>query len=178
MLLILIPIFLIIFLPPILSPILLLIFLRKKEYVKLDQEQKYAGFWHRFLAGIIDLILLYIVSFAIGFFIGYNFLMYTDNDTYYLFMEWISNLLGIFISYLYFVFFQSSSKQATLGMMIVGIKIYDEHLQRVGFWRLTGRYFTTGISNLILCIGFFMIGWTQRKQGLHDIISRTIHLKT
>ena len=62
-------------------------------------------------------------------------------------------------------------------MMILKIKIYDESLQRVGFWRLTLRYFSTILSNIILGIGFFMIGWTKRKQGLHDMIARTIHLK-
>ena len=62
-------------------------------------------------------------------------------------------------------------------MMLLKIKIYDEQFQRVGFWRLTGRYFSTFISGIIIGIGYFMIGWTKRKQGLHDMIARTIYLK-
>ena len=156
---------------------LLLILVKKKEYIQLSENQKYAGFWWRFLAGIIDLIILYIVIFILGFISGYIFLTdYMDVDTFF-YTQWILNILSGLISLLYYVLFQKSSKQATPGMMIVGIKIYDEELQRVGFWRLTGRYFTTGLSNLILWIGFFMIGWTKRKQGLHDILARTIHLK-
>ena len=44
------------------------------------------------------------------------------------------------------------------------------------FGRATGRYFSTPLSGLILLVGYFMIGWTLRKQGLHDKIARTIHL--
>ena len=159
-----------------LPPILLLIFVKKKNYFQLSENQKYAGFWHRLLAGIIDLIILYVVSFILGYTVGSFFLINMDYEMYF-YTQWAMNILSIIISFLYYILFQMSSKQATLGMMLVGIKIYDEELQRVGFWRLTGRYFTTGLSNLILWIGFFMIGWTNRKQGLHDILARTIHLK-
>ena len=70
---------------------------------------------------------------------------------------------------------QSSEKRSTFGMRACGIKIHDEQLSRLSFWRLTGRYFATWVSALILFIGFFMIGFHPRKQGLHDIIARTIH---
>ena len=151
--------------------ILGLIFIRKKEYSALSENQKYAGFWYRLLAGIIDLVVLYVGSFAIGFIIG---IISPEAALIFLFS---SSALGFFISLFYYVLFQRSSKQATPGMMALGIKIYDEQFQRVGFWRLTLRYFATLLSSIILCIGFFMIGWTKRKQGLHDMIARTIHLK-
>ena len=72
---------------------------------------------------------------------------------------------------------QSSKSQATFGMRVCGIKIYDEQLKRASFWRLTGRLYSCALSALILFIGFFMIGFTERKQGLHDIVARTINLK-
>ena len=153
-------------------PVILgLIFIRKKEYSALSENQKYAGFWYRLLAGIIDLVVLYVASFAIGFVIG----IVSPEAALIFFI--ISSAFGFFISLFYYVLFQRSSKQATPGMMVLGIKIYDEQFQRVGFWRLALRYFATILSGIILCIGFFMIGWTRRKQGLHDIIVRTIHLK-
>ncbi len=157
--------------------ILLLSLIKKRDYIELTEGQRYAGFWYRVLAGLIDLVILYIISFLIGFMIGFSLINNLYFDEYYFFMTWTSNFISIIISFLYYVLFQMSKKQATPGMMVVGIKIYDEKLQRAGFWRLTGRYFATGLSNLILWIGFFMIGWTKRKQGLHDIFARTIHLK-
>ena len=46
-----------------------------------------------------------------------------------------------------------------------------------GFWRATGNYFVSSLSALVFFIGFFMIGFTSRKQGLHNLISRTLCIK-
>ena len=46
--------------------ILGLIFIRKTEYSALSENQKYAGFWYRFLAGIIDSIILICLTVVIG----------------------------------------------------------------------------------------------------------------
>tara|TARA_B100000929_G_C15271976_1_gene340498 strand:+ start:72 stop:590 length:519 start_codon:yes stop_codon:yes gene_type:complete len=152
--------------------ILALLLIKKVEYSELSGNQKYAGFWHRFLAGIIDLIIIYVGTFVIFFVIG---LLVSSDVATILMLS--ANVIGFIVSLFYYVLFQSSSKQATPSMMTIEIKIYNENLQRVGFWRLTLRYFSTILSNIILGIGFFMIGWTKRKQGLHDMIARTIHLK-
>ncbi len=153
-------------------PVILgLLLIQKTEYLELSGNQRYAGFWHRFLAGVIDLIILYLVTFIAAFVLS------AISSELALIIFTGASLFSFIISLLYYVLFQSSSKQATPGMMILKIKIYNESFQRVGFWRLTLRYFSTILSNIILGIGFFMIGWTKRKQGLHDMIARTIHLK-
>ena len=153
-------------------PVILgLIFIRKKEYADLTENQKYAGFWNRFLAGIIDSIVLILVSILV-----YAILFFTINITETIFII-IENVISPIISFFYFILFQSSSKQGTPGMILMKIKIYDEQFNRVGVWRLILRYFTTIWSAIFLFIGFFMIGWTKRKQGFHDIVARTIHLK-
>ena len=151
--------------------ILALLLIKKGEYSELSDKQRYAGFWHRFLAGIIDLVILYVGIFVVSYVLS----SFSSDLAMIIFMG--ANAFGFIISLFYFVLFQSSSKQATPGMMILKIKIYDERLQRVGFWRLTLRYFTTFYSSVFLMIGFFMIGWTKRKQGFHDLVARTIHLK-
>ena len=46
-----------------LPALLLLILVEKREYIQLSESQKYAGFWWRFLAGMIDLVILYIAIF-------------------------------------------------------------------------------------------------------------------
>ena len=146
-------IFLIYFLPIILC----LLLIKKKNYKKLPKI-KYAGFWPRLAAGIIDLIILIVVGFILSFIVG-PFII----------------ILDIIISWLYFVVLQSSAKRSTFGMRACGIKIHDERFGRLSFWRLTGRYLATWVSAIIIFIGFFMIGFHPRKQGLHDIIARTIH---
>ena len=147
-------------------PTLLTYFLVRKnkvEYLSLPEGKRYAGFWERFIAGIIDNIFLGILIFVIVLLFQMP--------------EQASRGAGFWIGWFYYVLQQTSKNQATLGMKAMKIKIYTENYERVGFWRLTGRYFVTLISGIIFCLGFFMIGWTKRKQGLHDMVSRTIHLK-
>jgi len=149
-------IFIIYFLPIILC----LTLIKKKEYKKLPKKQIYAGFWYRLIAGFIDIIILLLISIILSFISG-PFIV----------------IIEIFVAWFYFVILQSSEKRSTFGMRLCGIKIHDEQLKRLGFWRLTGRYCATWLSGLILLFGFFMIGFTKRKQGLHDLVARTIHTK-
>ena len=60
---------------------------------------------------------------------------------------------------------------------IAQIKITDENHNKISFWRATGNYFVSALSGLFLFIGFFMIAFTSRKQGFHNIISRTLCTK-
>ncbi len=73
--------------------------------------------------------------------------------------------------WLYFALMESSSKQATVGKMALGIVVTDLSGNRISFGRATGRYFGKIVSGMILCIGYFMAGFTERKQALHDIMS-------
>ena len=147
----------------------------KKSYQSLPEGKQYADFWARVGAGILDIFIL-----GVGYAIIESIVFGNEVSTYYeqsLEVAGQSLLLSVLVSWLYFCLLQSSKYQATYGMRVLGIKIYDEKFNSVEFWRLTGRYFSTSLSALILFIGFFMIGWTQRKQGLHDIVARTIHLR-
>ena len=108
---------------------------------------------------MIDYILLTIISLILAF------------------IPVLGWILLPFVSWLYFAIQHSSNKQATLGMRAVDIKITDEQHKKISFWRATGNYFVSGISAIILFIGFFMIAFTSRKQGLHNLISRTLFIK-
>jgi uncharacterized RDD family membrane protein YckC len=55
--------------------------------------------------------------------------------------------------------------------MALGIVVTDAQGQRVSFARATGRYFGKIISSIILYIGFIMVAFTEKKQGLHDIMA-------
>ncbi len=69
---------------------------------------------------------------------------------------------------------ESSEKQATLGKMAVGIKVIDMHGKRISFLHATGRNFAKIISVAICMIGYLMIIFTEKKQGLHDMIAGTL----
>jgi uncharacterized RDD family membrane protein YckC len=66
---------------------------------------------------------------------------------------------------------ESSSKQATLGKMALGIIVTDLEGQRISFGKATGRHFSKIVSGIILYIGFIMVAFTEKKQGLHDMMA-------
>ncbi len=114
---------------------------------------KYAGFWLRFWASIIDCIILSVISTILFFFIG---------------------ILVIFVSLLYFVVLESSKMQGTFGKKALDLKVTDRIGNRITFGRAFGRYLGKYISGLILFIGYIMVGWTEKKQGLHDKMAGTL----
>jgi uncharacterized RDD family membrane protein YckC/Tfp pilus assembly protein PilE len=119
----------------------------------------YAGFWRRWAAAVIDGILYYIVAIAIGLALGDGL---------------GSTALAIAAAWLYHALMQSSSRQATLGKMALGVKVTSVEGERISFLRATGRYFATILSSLLLMIGYLMAAFTQRKQALHDMIAGTL----
>jgi uncharacterized RDD family membrane protein YckC len=86
----------------------------------------------------------------------------------------ITIILLVFGSWLYEALMESSSYQATLGKMIFGMKVTDLSGNRISFGRATGRHFAKWISGMILGIGYIMVGFTERKQGLHDLLAGTL----
>jgi uncharacterized RDD family membrane protein YckC len=72
---------------------------------------------------------------------------------------------------------ESSAWQGTLGKKALGLTVTDLEGRRISFGRATGRYFAKIISTLILCIGYMMAGFTERKQALHDMIAGTLVLR-
>ena len=93
---------------------------------------------------------------------------------YLIFGGGIFALLKLGANWIYEALMESSSYQATLGKMVFGMKVTDLYGNRISFARATGRHFAKILSLVILCIGFIMVGLTERKQGLHDMIAGTL----
>ncbi len=140
---------------------------------------RFAGFWIRFAAGIIDALTFGIVAAMVTSFPVVSFLwlgsggVRSDSD-----VAIVHVIMSISITvawWLYTATLLSSRWQATFGMKACGLQIVNERGARISFGRATGRYFAQSIAGLLtLGIGFLMIGWTERKQGLHDLIARTL----
>src|SRR5262245_15036774 len=84
---------------------------------------------------------------------------------------WVFNMA---ISIIYFAIMESSAKQATLGKMLLGLRVTDMQGGRISLLRAAARYLAGWLSGLILCIGYIMVAFTERKQGLHDMITSTL----
>ena len=138
----------------------------------------YGGFWIRVVAAIIDAILVRVVVTPIHLFFGGLGMAGMMGGIHPLGLALLGGgvtlIATLFGSWLYEAFMESSSYQATLGKMIFGMKVTDLNGNRISFGRATGRHFAKILSGMILCIGFIMVGLTERKQGLHDLLAGTL----
>ena len=77
-------------------------------------------------------------------------------------------LVSFLLPMVYFAWMESSKLQATVGKMLLGIKVVDAQGKRMTFWHAFGRNAAKIISGIIFNIGYFMAGATRKKQALHD----------
>jgi len=143
------------------------------DQAQVEGQPRYAGIWIRFGAYFIDGILLNILNWVVIFAFGV-----TDMYAYALIGD-ISAFAApyglIFVlNIVYWAALTSSSYQATLGKMALGLKVTSVYGERITFINALGRYLSKIISAMLLMIGFIMAGFDSKKQGLHDKMANTL----
>ena len=128
---------------------------------------EYAGFWRRVAAALIDGILVGVVSWIVTMI----FSAISDGA------EVTAQILVLIAAYGYYAGMESSSYQATVGKIALGIQVTDLNGNRISFGRALGRNLAEILSALILGIGYIMVAFTPKKQGLHDMIAGTLVVK-
>jgi uncharacterized RDD family membrane protein YckC len=151
----------------------------------LGSGRHFGGFWIRFLAIIIDGIIIGVVStiiriplgLAIG---GVGLSLGRNPDPSQVFaalpaimsLAGLSFLIQMALSLAYEVYFLST-KGATPGKMALGLKVTRADGSPVSAGLAAGRYFGRILSWLTLCIGFIIAGFDSEKRSLHDHICGT-----
>lgn len=128
----------------------------------------YAGFWLRFWAYLIDLLVVGSINRLVVYPI-FTLLGLTTNHSPFAAYSIITSLT----LYVYFVLMTKYFGQ-TLGKMVFGLKvvtIYGEPLSwgAALFRESIGRF----ISQTVLFIGYIFVAFTAKKQGWHDKIADT-----
>ena len=123
---------------------------------------KYAGFFLRFLGFFVDLFLLSILLSPVL----YIFRVLNLEELY--------NFVFFILVWLYYSTLESSRLQGTIGKFLIGIKVVDYNNNRIDFTKATLRYVSSLLSMMFLFFGYLMILFTEKKQSLHDIISKTL----
>jgi uncharacterized RDD family membrane protein YckC len=152
-------------------------------YAAATPSAHYAGFWIRFVAVIIDGLALGIVVWPVSAIFAVMIGVAGGRvDMPGIGIHLVRGIvvwsLLIFAGWIYEASLESSSKQATLGKMALGLKVTDEYGRRITFARASARYFSKLLSRMILFIGYIMAGFTARKQALHDMIAGTVVVRT
>lgn len=128
----------------------------------------FGGFWIRLGARVIDVVLVTLALALFEFVLRGSLQRYASPAE-----EGFWTLLWFAGHWLYFAGLHASEWQATLGKRALGLRVVDAQGQRISFARATGRFFAEILSSLILLVGYLMVAFTQRKQGLHDMLAET-----
>ena len=152
--------------------------------------QRYGGFWIRFVARVIDGIILAVVGTIIRipflFMVGGVGISLGDNPNPAQVMTALPAILSgvallILISVAVNVFYEAyflSTRGATPGKMALGLKVIRADGGPVTAGLAVGRYFASILSGLTLCIGYIIAGFDAQKRSLHDHICSTRVIRT
>jgi len=137
-------------------------------------EQKYAGFWIRTGAAIIDSILIMIIVTPILSAI-YGIDYWTDQSFVKGFWDVVFNYILPAIAIIIFWTYKS----ATPGKMALKLKIVDAKTgEQPSTGQLIGRYLGYYVSSIPLFLGLIWVGIDKRKQGWHDKLAGTVVIKS
>ena len=154
---------------------------------------EYAGFWVRFLAWLIDNVVMgvgvVLILIPLIFLTGLrtvldDFHPNEDMNDAGVFMligfVFVLATASLVVTWLYHALMESSEWQATLGKKALGLEVTDMAGQRVSFGCATGRHFAKIITNLAsfgIGLGYLMAAFTEKKQALHDMLAGCLVLR-
>lgn len=133
----------------------------------------YASGSRRLLAWIIDRL---IIGAVIALVFNWDIAQYDDAWFDIHFWSWsigLSAMSQFILLAIYNAGMEASPYQGSIGKIALGIKVVDLNGERVSFSKSLLRNLSKSISWFIFCIGYAMIVFDEKKQGLHDKIADT-----
>ncbi|KLT16262.1 membrane protein [Neobacillus vireti] len=134
---------------------------------------RYAGFWMRFWAYLLDLI---VVGSIERILIKPLFRVLDISLTEFNMFAPIS-IVSAVIFYLYFVLMTKYFNQ-TLGKMVFGLKVVDLHNDKLTWGTCLFREWIGRFISATIIVGYIIVAFLPKKQGLHDLFTDTtvIHI--
>jgi uncharacterized RDD family membrane protein YckC len=148
--------------------------------------RRYAGFWIRFVALIIDAIILgvvgTIITLPLRMILGFSAVTVAQTQDPAQALAMLPAILGaaglsIFVNLILGVAYEAyfvSAKGGTIGKLALGLQIIRLDGSRLSMGQAVGRFFARWLSAIILYIGFIMAGFDPEKRALHDRICNTL----
>jgi uncharacterized RDD family membrane protein YckC len=135
----------------------------------------YGGFWLRLAAAVIDVVAIFVlvgvvllVVALLNLIVGEQFL---GGDRF-------SSVLLMTVAWLYDAGLTASAARATLGKLVVGLRIDDADTgTRVNFLIASGRHFARVVSATPLLLGYVTMFWEPRRRAIHDLAAGTVVVK-
>lgn len=138
------------------------------ETVETTTEIVYGGFWIRLGAFSFDYVLIFALSFILGFILLFLGFFWTGQ----------LEIVGFAIMIIYHTFFLSIFS-ATPGKLVFGLRVVDDtKKEKLRFGRALIRSLSYIVSYFIFGLGFLMIAFDKPKhQGWHDKIAKTLVIR-
>jgi len=138
---------------------------------------RYAGFWVRLAAVVVDALVLVagalvigIITGAIGFFLGMRL-----PEARSVLGERLAAVATLAAVWLYFAFLESSPAGATIGKQAFYLQVLaDRGHQRISFLRASWRWLARWLSSASFLLGYLIQPFTPRKRALHDLLAGTV----
>jgi len=127
---------------------------------------RYTGFWRRWSAGLLDLTFAAALAFAA--ISACEILQYPSSVPTAL----LTSVIFYFL--LLTPFLIRSRYRASPGKIVFGIVVTDINGKPLSFSRALFREISKYVSLLTAGLGFILIGFTEKKQGLHDLLALTV----
>lgn len=135
---------------------------------------KPAGFWMRFLAWVIDGIIMLVLTWIIAVLIGdeayFEAMQVTMAEQLMTTSETVAN---IFYNIIFIIGFTASQLKGSPGKLICRIQVVNPDMSKISIWKSIGRFFAYILSAIPFLIGFMIAGWNKEKKALHDMICNT-----
>jgi uncharacterized RDD family membrane protein YckC len=130
----------------------------------------YVGFWPRFVATIIDSVIVLVITGPLLWAI-YGRSMLTSGriiqGPFDLLLTWIFPPLATILFWIY--------REATPGKMALDAHIVDARTgDHPSTRQLIGRYLGYFVATIPLGLGLLWVAWDPRKQGWHDKLAGTV----
>lgn len=153
--------------------------------------EDHAGFWRRFGAWVIDYLILLvpttIIASSMGASAAFEHLLAQIHGgtepaaaaLAYSRAVRPATMIALVVGFIYYAVCESSAWQATPGKLAVGMRVTDLDGRRISFARSIGRNavrLVNIVTFLLPLICYLTVAWSSRKQGLHDMMARTLVL--
>jgi uncharacterized RDD family membrane protein YckC len=155
--------------------------LREQGTGAMRRAVHYGGFWIRFLAVVIDAIVIGVVTYPITFLIYAAFGVSMFNTSRNVTPEMITRImtgasLSFLISFAISLTYEAwfwVNRGATPGKMIFGLRVVRPTGEGLTWGRAISRVFGRWLSSLTFLIGYIIAGFDSEKRALHDFICDT-----
>ncbi|MGG3471055.1 RDD family protein [Neobacillus pocheonensis] len=129
---------------------------------------RYAGFWMRFWAYLLDLIVIGSIERIV---IKPVFRLLDLSLSEFNMFAPIS-IASAVIFYVYFVLMTKLFNQ-TLGKMVFGLKVIDLKQEKISWGTILFREWIGRFISATVIVGYFIVAFLPKKQGLHDFFANT-----